>query len=391
MKLRQIPEDFIVEEIPAFTPAASGRYFVYEINKRSIATLDVLDILRKALRVPGHEVSASGLKDKHAIARQLVSLPKPLPATFRNDAFDWSFVGKAGEPLNANNVGANRFAITARALQLDEVQAMHAGAEALRKYGVPNFYDSQRFGGGHRDELPGRAILKQDYEEALRLHLAVPRRKQSLRDKRVRRICAKYWRDWAKISDKLPRCRELSVIGYLREHPDDLRGALERVDTKLTKLYLAAYQSLLFNDSLNALLTALVPAEQLIAVKYKAGEMQLWRALDDELFAQLSTMNVPLLNHSTLLDTFDPVVREAVNTALANDGMKLEQLVVKGFDRLRLHGAERAAMLRPEGLTLDEAMPDELNPDRMKLTARFTLPRGSFATVVMKRLGTKGD
>ncbi|MCK6439321.1 MAG: tRNA pseudouridine(13) synthase TruD, partial [Planctomycetes bacterium] len=89
-----------------------------------------------------------------------------------------------------------------------------------------------------------------------------------------------------------------------------------------------------------------------------------------------------LLNHSTLLDTFDPVVREAVNTALANDGMKLEQLVVKGFDRLRLHGAERAAMLRPEGLTLDEAMPDELNPDRMKLTARFTLPRGSFATVV---------
>ncbi|MCA8939951.1 MAG: tRNA pseudouridine(13) synthase TruD, partial [Planctomycetes bacterium] len=113
MKLRQEPEDFIVEEIPAFTPSPKGRFFVYEVTKTSIATLDVCDILRKALRISGREVSASGLKDKHAIATQLISLPKPLPASFANKAFETRFVGKSEKPMMTDNIIGNRFTITA--------------------------------------------------------------------------------------------------------------------------------------------------------------------------------------------------------------------------------------------------------------------------------------
>ena len=45
----------------------------------------------------------------------------------------------------------------------------------------------------------------------------------------------------------------------------------------------------------------------------------------------------------------------------------------------------RDALMAPEGLT-SSAAPDELNPGRRKLTLGFELPKGSYATILLKRL-----
>ena len=297
---------------------------------------------------------------------------------------------RAAKPLMATNVGGNRFKITARALNGEEAACIAANALEVNHSGVANYYDSQRFGGGAaREELPGRSIIKRDFEGALKLHLAVPRRKQSLRDKRVRKECAAHWGEWDKLMKKLPRSSERSVIGYLVEHADDFRGALDRVDERLLTLYLAAYQSLLFNDSLVALVAASVPQDQTREVKYQGGTMLLWRTLDDATLAKLRETKLPLLAHSTKLDEFSDDAQLAVNAALERDGAKLEDLVVKGLDKVRLRPAERAALIMPADLSVSDAEPDELNEDRLKVTVSFVLPRGAFATVVMKRLGMK--
>lgn len=389
MKLRQVPEDFIVTEIPSFTPDPAGRFFVYEITKRSIATLEVLEILRKALRLSSRDVSASGMKDKHAVATQLISLPRPLPASFANAAFDWKFVGKSSGRLTADNVGGNRFEITARELQAQELEGLVANRAGLERFGVPNYYDSQRFGGGGPEELPGRALVRGDWMEALRLHLAVPRRKQSMKDKRIRRVAAEHWGDWERILRDTPRCREHAVFAHLAAMPDDLAGAIDRCDQKVMQLYVAAFQSHLFNQTLIRMIEARVPGEMLVPVGSKAGKLWFWRELPGEVAEAWQGLGVPLLAHDTEMGGFPDEVRSAVAGALEAEGMELGELKVSGLRNVRLRGAVRPMVVRPEGLEIVGPVNDELNAGRLKLTVKFGLPKGAFATIVMKRLGLR--
>ena len=73
MKLKSVPEDFVVEEITDFAPDPAGRFFVYELHKRSLATMEALGILARRNGVPLKQLSAAGLKDKHGSTRQLFS------------------------------------------------------------------------------------------------------------------------------------------------------------------------------------------------------------------------------------------------------------------------------------------------------------------------------
>jgi len=389
MKLRQTPEDFVVEEVPDFTPDPAGRFFVYQITKRSLATLEVLEILRKTLRLASRDVSASGMKDKHAVATQLISLPRPLPATFHNPGFDWKFVGKSSGRLTADNVGGNRFTITARSLTLGDLEGLEENRAGLLAFGVPNYYDSQRFGGGGPTELPGRALVRGDWLEALRMHLAVPRRKQSMKDKRIRRVAAEHWGNWDRILKDIPRCREHAVFGHLAAMPDDLVGALERCDEKILQIYVAAFQSHLFNQTLIRLVERQVPPADVVPVGSKGGRLLFWRKLPKDVAATWNEMMLPLLAHDSELAGVSTEVATAVRDTLAEEGTALDELRVKGLKRVRLRAAQRPPLVKPSDLTVEGPLPDELNAGKLKLVTSFGLPKGAFATIVLKRLGLR--
>ncbi|MBE3133128.1 MAG: tRNA pseudouridine(13) synthase TruD, partial [Acidobacteria bacterium] len=55
--------------------------------------------------------------------------------------------------------------------------------------------------------------------------------------------------------------------------------------------------------------------------------------------------------------------------------------------RISAHGVERAAFVRPEDLAVAAAVEDELYPGKLKMRLDFFLPRGSYATLLVKRLG----
>jgi tRNA pseudouridine13 synthase len=50
---------------------------------------------------------------------------------------------------------------------------------------------------------------------------------------------------------------------------------------------------------------------------------------------------------------------------------------------------ERRAFVRPEGLVVGGGADDELYPGKKKLQLEFFLPRGSYATLLVKRLGVR--
>src|SRR5215208_5410985 len=76
--LRAAPEDFFVEEIPAYEPSGRGEHVFVTIEKRDCTTAEAVRRIAAALGVRDADIGTAGLKDRHAITRQRLSLPPPV-------------------------------------------------------------------------------------------------------------------------------------------------------------------------------------------------------------------------------------------------------------------------------------------------------------------------
>src|SRR5215831_15784352 len=74
-RIKQQPEDFEVEEIPAYEPSGSGDHLFLWIEKRGMGAEYFLRQVARRLDIPVSEVGTAGLKDRHAVTRQMVSVP----------------------------------------------------------------------------------------------------------------------------------------------------------------------------------------------------------------------------------------------------------------------------------------------------------------------------
>lgn len=388
MKLRQLPSDFIVEEISNFTPEASGKYFVYKLEKRSISTMEALELIARQAGVRTKALSASGLKDKHAEASQLFSSDKPLPADIKDERITLSFVGKSTRPLTAGFIDENRFKLVLRGLDATESEAVARNADELRRFGVPNYYDNQRFGSNvHGQGFIAKALVQGRYEEALRLHMGVPHRKQSMRDKQNRRLAQELWGKWDELHKRMKRCSEAAIVEFLRDNPGKFMEAFERITPPLRIMYVAAYQSLIFNESVRRFLEAARDANtlDLFSVQNRAGFIPMYRTLSKYQLDNWGELLFPIIGPRTDLDA-TPLAAPHVRATLEAEGITQEQLELKGMERTRFKGASRKLLLMPKDLEVGAPVPDDLNQGRYKVATSFTLPRGSFATIVARRL-----
>ena len=97
---------------------------------------------------------------------------------------------------------------------------------------------------------------------------------------------------------------------------------------------------------------------------------------------------LPLPSARLKLDPADPRAG-LVQAVLAEEGLELKQMQVKGVREMFFSKGERPALCRPANLEAARAA-DELNAGREKLTLGFELPRGSYATLVVKRVTAEG-
>src|ERR1700758_5469654 len=73
--IRSQPEDFEVEEVPAYQPCGSGDFLYLWVEKRSMGAEYFVRQIARRLDVSPEEVGTAGLKDRHAVTRQMVSVP----------------------------------------------------------------------------------------------------------------------------------------------------------------------------------------------------------------------------------------------------------------------------------------------------------------------------
>ncbi|HKA88948.1 MAG TPA: tRNA pseudouridine(13) synthase TruD [Haliangiales bacterium] len=165
-RLRVAPEDFVVEEIPAYEPAGVGAHVLATLEKRGLTTAEAVRRLASALGVRADDIGVAGQKDKRAVARQRVSLPPPVTpeAALALGWDDLRILAAARHPhkLRTGHLRGNRFVVAIRDLAAPPAEALaRAGAILARLAappGAPNFYGEQRFAPGNVEA--GRALVR---------------------------------------------------------------------------------------------------------------------------------------------------------------------------------------------------------------------------------------
>lgn len=385
MKLKQQPEDFHVEEVPLAGPSAAGPFALYRLEKQGWTTHDALQVVRRRWHIDWRRLSYGGLKDRHAHTVQFFTLLHGPRRNLHQQGIDVRYLGQAAEPYTSRQVEANRFRLTLRGLDAAEVTAAAHALDAVRRDGVPNYFDDQRFGSvGADGRWIARLMIDERYEEALQLALAGPYEHDRAEQKREKAILRAHWGDWAACKDRLPRGHARSLVDYLLHHPGDFRGALARLRPELRGLYLSAYQSFLWNRMLARWLHEHCRPDQLLAVRTRLGAVPMHQGLDAAQQAALAALELPLPSARLRLDPASPLA-PLVASVLAEEGLRLEQMKLRGFREPFFSRGDRAALCLPRDL-LTTSGADELNAGRRKLVLAFALPRGSYATIVVKRV-----
>lgn len=164
-ELKTEPEDFVVEEMPAYEPSGEGQHTFITIEKRDRNTLDVVQQLAALLGIPQRDIGFAGLKDRQSIARQCLSVPGIPPEQLRGLTFSGVRVLDAERhphKLRRGHLRGNRFRIRLRNVHPEAAQRVPAILDILTARGVPNGYGPQRFGAGRQNHLAGRALLHDD-------------------------------------------------------------------------------------------------------------------------------------------------------------------------------------------------------------------------------------
>ncbi|MFO0723124.1 MAG: tRNA pseudouridine(13) synthase TruD [Myxococcota bacterium] len=145
-------EDFVVDEVPSYTPSGAGEHLMVRIEKENLTTVEAAKRVARAAGLRDNAISWAGHKDRAARARQWLSLPwpvkSPLPDFGALSGPDLRVLelGRHNNKLRIGHQKGNRFTITIRQLGPDGLGRAQRILARLRETGVPNTFGPQRFG-----------------------------------------------------------------------------------------------------------------------------------------------------------------------------------------------------------------------------------------------------
>ncbi len=159
-RIRKTLDHFQVEEVPAYRPSGQGEHLYLLVEKRGLTTRELVKRL-VALGVPEVAIGVAGLKDKHAVTRQWLSIPAGYEGV----------VGRLEEPqririlaterhrnkLRTGHLKGNRFRIFIEGADAERARAV---MQRLETAGMPNYYGPQRFGLGGQNPEKGLSLIR---------------------------------------------------------------------------------------------------------------------------------------------------------------------------------------------------------------------------------------
>ncbi len=385
MKIKQKPEDFSVKESYRFDEVETGPFRVYLMDKQKLSTFDAVARIQTRFGLSPGSVSFCGLKDKQGRTEQLIAV-KGVDIDLQDEDLRLKYLGRTDKALTSKNTTSNRFAVTVREIQQRELQEVTIAATEVQRLGVVNYFDSQRFGAlKHGQGFIAKDLIRGDFEAALHNYLAKPSELDRTDDAKVKQFWASNWGDWTAKVPFAAGQKYFRIIRALRDEPENFLNAFLQIEANYRALMLFEYQSYLWNEGARRLLQLVFPREHLFPMPYQAGTLLHHTEASGEIAAYLRDRTFPLLAPNSSFK--DAKVEEAVKWVLGKEKLTLEQMRIEAAPKLLyFRHEERPLLVHPGKLVIGKPRPDEINRGYLKVNIAFTLPPGSYATLVVKRL-----
>jgi tRNA pseudouridine13 synthase len=381
MRIKSKPQDFRVFELLRDDYVGDkGRFRVYRVTKKKLTSLEAARELALATGVESSAIGMAGMKDRQGVTTQFMTVRGGRPVRFRTPNLRVETAGFAQHELSSQDSVGNGFEIVLRGVGPAERDEIEREAAVVREHGLPNYFGEQRFGNlRHGQGWVAKELALGRTEAALKNLLAAPSENDNPRMRAFKRALDGAWGDWK-------RCRDVagvfgahhSVFEHLAGDAEDFAGAFRYVKNEVRLIHLYAWQSHLWNRAVARWISDVVPRDGRFLVPSIEGPF---------VFARGALPVPPEWNGNFRMpgegldDVADARQRQWLTAALTAEGLEPADLRIRGVPGFALKGEDRALVVRPRGIAIDE---DRRSPG--VLHVRFDLPRGSYATLVLARL-----
>ncbi|MFT4297938.1 MAG: tRNA pseudouridine(13) synthase TruD, partial [Candidatus Woesearchaeota archaeon] len=266
-RIKQLAEDFNVDEIPDYVLSDSGKYYVFKLWKKGVTTLKVIEIIKRNLKINAKDIGYAGMKDKNAVTTQFISIynNKKLDPSYDTDNITLELTGYRNERIFLGCLAGNKFTIVVRNIMKKPKPIPF----------IINYFGKQRFS-VHNAEI-GKLIVKKEFKSAVALMLET--------------------------------CSDRMLNEMNQKNPNNPIAVLRSAGSDLLKIYLHAYQSLLWN-----------------------------RCIDIYVKKHKKNILFPIIGFG--IET-DKITSSIIDSVLEQEELKLNDFVLRQLPELSLEGGKR--------------------------------------------------
>jgi tRNA pseudouridine13 synthase len=390
-RLKERPDDFIVEEIPAYEPCGEGEHLYLGIQKTNMPHTEMLGVIGRHFKVEEGAIGFAGMKDRVAVTYQAVSvhLPSDRPVgELRHERLSVMWAKRHTNKLRRGHLRGNRFVIRIRGVEPTKVREVKLRLEKLARQGIPDYFGEQRFGYRLNNQVLGRFYARAEWQPLLdemlgRRGAPFPPHQlevRSLYDRGEYQAAHDLW-------GRNDQAERIALRALARGR--DAAGAVRAVPAHTRSFWMSALQAAVYNAALGERVrdgtfgdvqrgdvVILAGTSSQFAVGVDASDSEL-----EELRARCRALDLsaagPVFGPEMTVAAGSP--RETEQRALAACGMD-EHLFAP--PALETTGARRPYRVCMTNWAVDAGV-DE-HGGYIRLT--FDLPKGAFATVLCREL-----
>jgi len=402
--IRQVPEDFIVDELTNREEQNTGKHLICTLEKKNWDTHHLVRDISRILHISQQRIGWAGTKDKNAITTQKISIyniDEPELERIRLRDVTLTAVGRSNKKVSLGDLWGNRFKIIVRqiAQPVAEVDTMVGLTTSQIKVtgGVPNFFGIQRFGIQRPiTHIVGRKLVEGDIKEAALEYIARPYPGESEDAQQARQYVLDTL-DFKGGLGKYPlRLRyERAMMSRLVEKPVDYAGAFNALSPNLRKMFVHAYQSYLFNLILSRRLERGLPINEALPgdivcftnaahlpdpTRMQNVDEDTLDGINNLLRRGRAFVTGPIIGYDTPMSGGLP--GEIEQAVIAEEQVDIEGFRMPLVPELASKGLRREIIIpvNPEYKVTE----DKLNPGFTAVRLEFDLQRGAYATTVLR-------
>lgn len=388
-KLKQINEDFIVYEIfdknmLSMKQDTEHKYSIFLLKKQNMTTEDAVQKIAECLKIKRSYLGIAGIKDKNAITEQYISvynLDRAKVERMKIKNINLEFQGYSSKPISIGDLEGNKFQIIIRNLDANDKIKFLQSLKILKynDFFIPNYFDEQRF--SRNNVEIGKLLLKKDFKSVAGL-FAQNEKKMNI---------------------------EVKDNDYLK--------VIKKIPMKVLTLFIHSFQSYIFNETLKNYLTGqngktetsrkteinrktetsrkteinrIMGIRNSVEKNDKTGkEEKTGKKInysEGEFFFPGKigkNFTISVIGFGSELSGEE---KKIIDKILQHEEIKLSDFVIRQLPELSVYGATRDAFFRVENFKYSQLEDDDLNKSKQKISLEFELPKGSYATIVVKFL-----